>query len=128
MVYRYKKYDQTTKSGTTLSSCYTVYTKWLPRSIEKKTIKPSINAICLAHLLVSLGSPRAMETLSVLPDGLSKGKSESPAEKVRVRVPPPPQPSFFTVTVILKGSTEKTGCQGKLVLNLLWQKPLEDIT
>ena len=77
-----------------------------------KHIKPSIKAICLADLLVSLGSPRAMETLSVLPAGLSTGKSESPAEKVRARVPPPPQPSFFTATVILKGTTETTGCQG----------------
>jgi len=60
----------------------------------------------VADLLVSLGSPRAMETLSVLPAGLRAGKSESPGAKVKVRVPPPPHPSFFTATVILKGSTE----------------------
>ena len=84
--------------------------KWLPRGAGRNIV--CINAICLADLLVSLGSPRAMETLSVLPAGLSAGKSESPGEKVRVRVPPPPHPSFFTATVILKGSTETTGCQG----------------
>ena len=101
------------KSGRTLLSCYVVYTKWLPRSAEKSRIK----AICLADLLVSLGSPRVMETLSVLPAGLSAGKSESPGEKVRVRVPPPPQPSFFTVTVILKVSTETKGSsQGNALL------------
>lgn len=78
-----------------------------------------MKAICLADLLVSLGSPRVIETLSVLPAGLSAGKSESPAEKVRVRVPPPPHPSFFTATVMLKNTTETTGCQGNVFLPVL---------
>ena len=111
MVYPHKKYDQIRKRG---KPCYQaiLYTlNGFLAALKKKKQKPSINAICLADLLVSLGSPRAMETLSVLPDGLSTRKSESPAEKVRVRVPPPPHPSFFTVTVILKGSTEKTRCR-----------------
>ena len=43
-----------------------------------------------------------MDTLSVFPEGLSKGKSESPDVKLRMRVPPPPQPSFFTATVMLQ--------------------------
>ena len=86
--------------------------------LEKQSLV-CIKAICLADLLVSLGSPRTMETLSVLPAGLSAGKSESPAEKVRVRVPPPPQPSFFTATVILKGTTQTTGCQGNAFLPVM---------
>lgn len=56
----------------------------------------------IKDLLVSLGSPGLMETLSDLPEGLSTGKSELPEEKLIVRVPPPPQPSFFTETVMLK--------------------------
>ena len=46
-----------------------------------------------------------MEMLSVLPAGLSIGKSASPGEKLSVRVPPPPHPSFLTVTVMLQGTT-----------------------
>lgn len=56
----------------------------------------------IKDLLVSLGSPGLMETLSDLPEGLSTGKSEFPEEKLIVRVPPPPQPSFFTETVMLR--------------------------
>ena len=83
-------------------------------AVLANNIKPSLKAICLLDLLVSLGSPREMETLSVLPAGLSAGKSESPGEKVRERVPPPPHPSFFTTTVILKGSTETKRCHGNM--------------
>jgi len=111
MVFLGLQYSYLLKLGSgDILTCYIVDIKWLPRGAGRNIV--CINAICLADLLVSLGSPRAMETLSVLPAGLSAGKSESPGEKVRVRVPPPPHPSFFTATVILKGSTETTGCQG----------------